>query len=69
MSPAFQTPLTGDHYDMINNGLRSIYDAQQMIAKASACGMDCRAHQESANYLQQQLQGLKTHFFPQGRPQ
>lgn len=68
MSQPASSPLTGDHYDMINEGLRSIHDAQLLISKASACGMDCRAHQESANYLQQQLQGIKTHFFPQGRP-
>lgn len=69
MSPPQLSPLTGDHYDAINTGLRAIHDAQMLISKASACGMDCRAHQESANYLQQQLQGLKTHFFANGRPQ
>jgi hypothetical protein len=62
-------PLTAQHYDSINAGLLAINAARQIIGRAQAAGMDVRQHTELANHLENQLTGLKTQFFPRGKPQ
>jgi hypothetical protein len=66
--PPQLNPLTGAHYDQVNEALRSIHNARQLIGAAQAVGLDTRAHTQLADHLEQQLEAIRVHFFPSGRP-
>ena len=61
-------PLNPGHYDAIQTALRQVHDANEIIRKAQAAGMDVRHYMTASDYYRQRLEAISNQFFPQGRP-
>jgi hypothetical protein len=66
--PPALNPYTQAHYDQLMEALRNIGNYRTLAAHAQAAGMDTAAHDQLATHLENKLNGIRTQFFPAGRP-
>lgn len=60
-SDSFPTPV---HYEMLLRAQRSLADVSPKIAKAEACGIDCRQYKEGHAYLSDTVARFIREYFP-----
>lgn len=51
------------HLEMIMRGERGLNDVEPKIAKAEACGIDCREYRQGLNDLRAALSAFRRQFF------
>ena len=67
-STSVPNPMTADHYDQLQQGLKHLHDANELIIKANAAGLDVRPHAEMHNYYNNLLTAVRDQFFIGGKP-
>lgn len=64
---ATTAPFNDTHARQVDEALRQIHDARQLMSKAEQCGVDCQARRAMADELEQYLTAYKTQFMsPRG---
>lgn len=56
-------PFGPQHRQQLDDALRHIYDARQLMGAAENCGVDCAQHRAMADQMEEFLNGIKTNFF------
>lgn len=59
-----QPILTDEHLRLANEGLRALYDAESLMPKCEACGIDTTEVRKAASELRSNLEAVKREFFP-----
>jgi hypothetical protein len=62
-------PLTAEDKNRIEQSLKDLKDAEDMVRRAKAAGLDMSQEEAVLNDTRRQLLGLKQQFFPTGRPE
>ena len=55
--------LTEQHKADIEEALRMLYDAQNLLAKMEACGRDCQAKRREMQRIADKLEKMHREFF------
>lgn len=63
-----QPPLNAAHLASINEQLRRIQDARQLMDHAEECGVNCQENRQLAEWLESNLTQFKQRFFKNGAP-
>lgn len=63
MPPRADGPLTAEHLDGINVGLRHVATAMRILEKCKQCGVECELWCQYADILRAQLSALRQEFF------
>ena len=63
-TPQVKPPFNPQHLAVVNEGLRHIYDARQMMTGAEAIGANVDMHRQAADQLEEWLTAWKQQYAP-----
>lgn len=56
-------PLTAEHLDGLNTGLRHVATAMRILEKCQSCGVECDMWCQYADVLKANMEAMRREFF------